>query len=244
MARGRHDERRDAERLRVDAEGQLRSSSRCRRGRPRRPRSSVDPALLADLARRARSRCRARLRVSRASVSGSIIVALIRVITSPPNGCCLLSIDAHRDRRAGDQVEQGRDDGRRAEVEGDARAGARVVSPASTSIRMSSTITAVTSKSLAAQHGRQPTQRVQVDPQLEVVDRGEQPLEVGLLVLQGRLGELDVALLDGRPQDHLAADADRRGLGPGGQRRHVDGQVVGRLHQAGQPPAGAQLVGA
>ena len=25
---------------------------------------------------------------------GSIIVALIRVITSPPNGCCLLSIDA------------------------------------------------------------------------------------------------------------------------------------------------------
>ena len=43
---------------------------------------------------------------------------------------------------------------------------------------------------VAAQQRRQPTQRVQVDPQLDVVDRGEQPLEVGLLVRQGRLGEL------------------------------------------------------
>ena len=31
---------------------------------------------------------------SRSAACGSIIVALIRVITSPPNGCCLLSIDA------------------------------------------------------------------------------------------------------------------------------------------------------
>ena len=33
-------------------------------------------------------------RRSRGSASGSIIVALIRVMTSPPNGCCLLSMEA------------------------------------------------------------------------------------------------------------------------------------------------------
>ena len=56
--------------------------------------------------------------------------------------------------------------------------------------------------------------------------------------------ELDVPLLHGRPQDHLPADADGGGLGPGGQRRYVDLEVARRLDQAGQPPAGAQLVGA
>jgi hypothetical protein len=30
---------------------------------------------------------------SRSSAVGSIIVALIREMTSPPNGCCLFSID-------------------------------------------------------------------------------------------------------------------------------------------------------
>ena len=39
-------------------------------------------------------RVSAAARCSRPSASGSIIVALIRVITSAPNGCCLLSIDA------------------------------------------------------------------------------------------------------------------------------------------------------
>ncbi len=32
--------------------------------------------------------------VSRPSAAGSIMTALIRVITSAPNGCCLLSIEA------------------------------------------------------------------------------------------------------------------------------------------------------
>ena len=58
---------------------------------------------------------------------------------------------------------------------------------------------------------------------LEVVDRVEQPGEVGALVGQRRLVELDVALLHGRAQDHLAPDADGRRLGPGDQRRHLDG---------------------
>ena len=58
--------------------------------------------------------------------------------------------------------------------------------------------------------------------------RGEHPLEVGPLVGQGRLGQLEVALLHRRAQDDLAADPDRGRLGPGDQRRHLDLQVAGR----------------
>ena len=57
------------------------------------------------------------------------------------------------------------------------------------------------------------------------------------------LVELDVALLQGRAQDDLPADADGRGLGPGGQRRHLDREVAGGLHQAAEPPALRELVG-
>ena len=70
-----------------------------------------------------------------------------------------------------------------------------------------------------------------------------EPLQVGALVGQRRLVELDVPLLQRRPQDHLAADADGRGLGPGGQRRHLDLEVAGRLRQARQPPAVGELLG-
>ena len=120
----------------------------------------------------------------------------------------------------------------------------RVVSPGSTSIRSSSTTTAVTLKSASRSTVGQPAQHVQVGAQLEVVDRVEQPVQVGALVCEGRLGELDVPLLDGRPQDHLPADADGRRLGPGGQRRDVDLEVAGRLDQAGQPPAVVELLAA
>ena len=68
-------------------------------------------------------------------------------------------------------------------------------------------------------------------------------LGVAALVVQRRLLELQVALDDGRAQDHLAADADRRRLRPRGQRRHVDDVVGDGLGAAGQPPALAQLVG-
>ncbi len=54
----------------------------------------VDPALAADLGGELRRASRTRRRCSRPSASGSSIVALIRLITSPPNGCCLLSIEA------------------------------------------------------------------------------------------------------------------------------------------------------
>ena len=99
-----HDERRDAERLGVDAEHQ------------RGHRGVAGQRDLVDLVRRRRRPRRARRRSSSASVSwaasrsrsaacGSIIVALIRVITSPPNGCCLLSIDATAAGRAGRGVD-------------------------------------------------------------------------------------------------------------------------------------------
>ena len=65
-----------------------------------------------------------------------------------------------------------------------------------------------------------------------------------MLVGEGRLVELDVPLLDGGTQDDLAADADGGGLGPRGQRRHVDGQVAGGLDQAGQPPTAVELLAA
>ena len=176
-------------------------------------------------------------------MSGSIITALIRVMTSPPKGCCLLSIEA-------------------------TASGV----PVPTSRSVATTVVVPRSKAIAycaaggvaglhvdqclvddhrgdlevggPQHGRQPAQQVQVGDRLEVVDRVEQPGQVGALVAEVRLGELDVPLLDGRTQDHLAADADGRGLGPGGERRHVDGQVAGRVDQAGQPPALVELLAA
>ena len=93
-ARGGHHERRDAERLGVDAERQ-----RGHRGvageRDLVDLARVDPGLGADLARSSSaSVCVRERRGAGRSASGSIIVALIRVITSPPNGCCLLSIEA------------------------------------------------------------------------------------------------------------------------------------------------------
>ena len=66
-------------------------------------------------------------------------MALIRRDHVAAEGLLLVEHGGHRDRGAGDQVEQGRDDRGRAEVEGDARSATPVVSPGSTSIRVSST---------------------------------------------------------------------------------------------------------
>src|SRR6185312_5591055 len=62
------------------------------------------------------------------------------------------------------------------------------------------------------------------------------------LILERRLVELQVALLHGRAQDDVAADADERRLRPRLQRRHVDLEVLGGRRAAGQPPAALQLV--
>ena len=167
------------------------------------------------------------------------MVALIRVITSPPKGCCLLSIDATASRGAGREVEQGGHDGRRAEIERDGVAPVGGVAGLDVDEHVVDDHRGDLEVGLA-QHRRQPPQRVQVDAQLEVVDRGEQRWQVGALVGERRLGQLDVALLDGRTQDHLAADADGGRLRPGDQRRHVDSQVARSPGQAGQPPAVAR----
>ncbi len=90
---GGHDERRHAR----AAPGRCRARGgswwRCRPARPRRPRPGPPrPAAQTSAASSARV-CWASA-VSRASASGSIMVALIRVITSAPNGCCWFSTEA------------------------------------------------------------------------------------------------------------------------------------------------------
>ena len=81
--------------------------------------------------------------VSRASAPGSIIVALIRVITSAPNGCCWFSAEA---TPAGVPVDRSSRVATTVVVpRSNAMPNSRPeVSPGSTSISTSSTITAVT----------------------------------------------------------------------------------------------------
>ena len=80
---------------------------------------------------------------SRSSASGSIMIELILVITSAPNGCCLLSIDS---TESGVPVERSSSVATTVVVpRSNAMPNARsVVSPGSTSISTSSTTTAVT----------------------------------------------------------------------------------------------------
>ena len=65
----------------------------------------------------------------------------------------------------------------------------------------------------------------------------------GALVGEGRLVELDVALLHRRAEDHLAPDAHGGRLGPRRQRGYVDREVARGLGQAGEPPARLELRG-
>ncbi len=142
---GGQDERRDAERLRVDAEDQVDHGGVAGQGD------------LVDLVWRARLRPWQAAWLSSASVSwaswrslsraaGSSMVAEILAITSAPNGCCLLSIDSTatgvpvvRSSRVATTVVVPRSK---------ARPNARpVVSPGSTAISVSSATTAVTLKS-------------------------------------------------------------------------------------------------
>ena len=155
----------------------------------------------------------------------------------------LLAVEhrGHRERGAGGDVEQGRDHGRGPEVERDRVAPAGGVTRLHVDEGLVDDHRGHLEVGLA-QHAGQPAQHVQVGRRGQVVDRGEQPVEVGALVGQGRLVELDVPLLQGRPQDHLPADTDGGGLGARGQRRYVDLEVAGRLHQAGQPPPVVELL--
>ncbi len=93
-----------------------------------------------------------------------------------------------------------------------------------------------------AQHRADRAQGVQVDPELEVVKLGQQALEVGRLVRQRGLLQLDEPLLHGRAEDDLASDADGRRLRAGDEGRHLHLEVAHGFEPTGEPPALAQLV--
>ncbi len=230
---GRHDERRDAERLGVDAQGELGHRGVAGQ-RDLVDLGRVDLSLLADLAGQLVQRGvggggqpAQGLGVDHRRADPGDDVAAERLL--------LVEHRAHRDRRAGCQVEQGRDHRGRAEVEGDRVAALRGV----TRLHVDQDVVdddRGEAEVVVPQHLRQAPQGVQVHPQLDVVDGGQQPFQVGLLVGERGLGQLDEPLLQGRPQDHLAPDPDRGRLGPRHQRRHVDGDVV-RRPGPGRPAA-------
>ena len=161
-------------------------------------------------------------------------------MTSPPKGCWALSVEATASGRAGADVEQRADHRRGAEVEGDGVARGRGVAGLDVDEGLVDDDRGDLEVGLA-QHGRQPPQHVEVGGELEVVDRVGEADEVGALVGERGLVELDVALLEGRAQDHLTPDPDGRGLGPGGQRGHLDGEVARRVEQAAEPPPLGEL---
>ena len=204
----------------------------------------VDLALLADLRRRAAARVSQAAVCSRPSASGSIIVALIRVITSPPNGCCLLSIEA---TATGVPVARSSSVATTVVVPRSKAMAYRcsVVSPGSTSMSASSTTTAVTLKSACAQHRGQPAQHVQVGASA----RGRRSRRAAgrgrSLVVEGRLGRARRTASGRRAAGSPAGRRRRSRPWAGwsaGVRRPSRSRVA--LDQAGQPPAGVELVAA
>ena len=165
----------------------------------------------------------------------------MREITSAPNGCCAFSIEL---TAAGWPVSRSSSVATTVVVPRSKAIACRLalVSPASTSIRTSSQSTAVTFQSACAKRPAERAQQVDRHAQLDVVHRFEHALEVGGLILERRLAQLEVALLHRRPQDHVPADADERRLGPRLQLRHRDDQILLGGRATGEPPARLQLL--
>ena len=145
------------------------------------------------------------------------------------------------DRGAGGQVEQGGDHGRRAEVEGEAERAVRGVARLDRDQRLVGDDGGDLEVRLA-ERGAEGPQDGQVGDRVEVGQRAKDPFEVGHLVGERRLGEFQVTLADGGTEDDLTADADRGGLGAGGQRRHLDVGVADGRGAAGEPPAVLDLL--
>ena len=162
-------------------------------------------------------------------------------MTSAPNGCCAFSIEL---TAAGCPVSRSSSVATTVVVpRSNAIAWRRpLVSPGSTSSRRSSQSTAVTFQSAPRSVPPSDRSRSIGHAQLDVVHRREHALEVGGLILERRLAQLEIALLDRRTQDHVAADADERRLGPRLQRRHGDDQILLGRRAAGEPPACLQLL--
>jgi hypothetical protein len=83
---------------------------------------------------------------------------------------------------------------------------------------------------------------VERHPRLDVVHGGEQALEIRCLIVERRLVELDIALLDRGPQDHVPPDADERSFGTRLERRHLDREVFVGVCATREPPAVLQLL--
>ena len=174
------------------------------------------------------------------SASGSIIVALIRVITSAPKGCCGLSIDATatgvpvaRSSRVATTVVVPR-----SKAMPNRRS---VVSPGSTSIEhVVDDHRGDLVVGLRAARAAEPAQRGRSTRSSRSSSASSSRSRSVRWSARRRLGQLHVALLHRGPQDHLPADADGGRLGPGGQRRHLDPQVLrrpGRGRPAASPRA-------
>ena len=93
------------------------------------------------------------------------------------------------------------------------------------------------------EHAGQPPQHACLRAQLEVVDRILQAAKVAALVLERRLVEFHVPLLQRRSEDHLPPDADRGRLRAGYERRHLDLEIRRRLRATGETPACLELLG-
>ena len=233
VARRGHDERRHADRLGIDAEQQLRH----RRVAGERDLVDLlgrDLALLQHLADEVGERALRELLQLR---QHGRIHHRRRDAADHVGAVGLLPVEdrAHGDRRPRREVEQRRHDGRGAEVERDAEhAPGRVAG-----LDADQLVVDDDGRDLPVARAHELRQRahdVDADAQLEVVHGREDALEVARLILQRGLGELEVALLHARAQDHLAPDADGRRLGPRLQRRHVDHEVA-RWPARGTPAA-------
>ena len=147
----------------------------------------------------------------------------------------------HRLRLAGLEVEERGDDGRRAEVERDrVTAAARVAR-----LHVDEEVVCDHRGHLpvrTAQRAAELSHDVERHARLDVVHRREQALEVGGLVLERRLVELDIPLLHGGPQDHMPPDTDECRLRSRLERRDLDRQVLLHGRAAREPPSVLQLL--
>ena len=157
-------------------------------------------------------------------------------------GLLLVEHAADRDRRAGVEIEQVGDHGRGAKVDRHREAATRGVA------RLDSDQLVVGDHGGdlevgGAQRFAERAQDADRRVQLEIVDRVVDTLDVGALVGQRRLFQLQEALDDRGAQDHLTANTYRCGLRTSLQWRHVELEIVRGRNPTGQPPAGPQLVG-
>ena len=156
-------------------------------------------------------------------------------------GVLAVQARVHRERLARRQVEQRRDDRRRAEIEGEGvTALGRVAGLDRDQLVVDDDRSHVVAglPEDATELAKDAKRRLE----LQVVHRREHALEIRYLILEVRLVQDEMALLHRGAQDHVAADTRKRGLGARLQRRHLDDEVVERVRPAREAPAVGELV--